>query len=140
MPFADIKKSDLIPVDHEGSVVDGGKNRPLNIVAFMIDSAIREARPEVLRTAHSHSIYGRSFSTLDREIDISIQDSCGFYNRELPHLVCDNLRDNLRQPCLSLPPQIVTTSMFRPTYLTPTYLFLYPISKANPIPPFTKIT
>ncbi|KAJ5278803.1 hypothetical protein N7478_004175 [Penicillium angulare] len=79
MPFSHIRKSDLILVDHAGTVIDGGNNRLLNIAAFMIHSAIHEARPDVLCAAHSHSIYGRSFSTLGQEIDISTQDSCAFY-------------------------------------------------------------
>ena len=45
----------------------------------MIHSAIHAARPDVLCAAHSHSIYGRAFSTLGKELDIITQDSCGFY-------------------------------------------------------------
>lgn len=78
-PFSHIKKSDLLLVDHEGNVVDGGKNRLLNIAAYMIHAAVHEARPDVLCAAHCHSRYGRTFSTLGREIDISTQDSCVFY-------------------------------------------------------------
>lgn len=79
-PFGHIKKSDLILVDHDGNVVDGGKNRLLNIAAYMIHSAVHGARPDVLCAAHCHSLYGRTFSTLGRHIDITNQDSCAFYN------------------------------------------------------------
>jgi ribulose-5-phosphate 4-epimerase/fuculose-1-phosphate aldolase len=30
--------------------------------------------------AHSHSIYGRAFSTLGRNLDIITQDACAYYN------------------------------------------------------------
>lgn len=46
----------------------------------MIHAAIHNARPDVLAAAHSHSIYGRAFCTLGRELDIITQDSCAFFN------------------------------------------------------------
>lgn len=78
--FGMIKKSDLIQVNHDGDVIDGGPVRLLNAAAFMIHSAIHSARPDVICAAHSHSIYGRSFCALGRELDIITQDSCAFYN------------------------------------------------------------
>ncbi|KAL4885725.1 class II aldolase/adducin N-terminal [Aspergillus karnatakaensis] len=78
--FSQIKASDLILVDHSGKVIDGGECRLLNAAAFMIHSAIHAARPDVLCAAHSHSLYGRAFCTLGRELDIITQDSCAFYN------------------------------------------------------------
>jgi len=79
LAFSQIKRSDLILVDHEGKVIDGGKNRLLNTAAYMIHAAVHKARPDVLCAAHSHSIYGRSFCALGRPIDIITQDSCAFY-------------------------------------------------------------
>lgn len=89
MPFGHIKKSDLILVDHAGEVVDGGENRLLNIAAYMIHAAVHEARPDVMCAAHCHSIYGRTFSTLGRPIDITTQDSCCFYK---DHTVYDSFK------------------------------------------------
>lgn len=77
--FSLIKASDLILVNGEGQVVDGGPVRLLNTAAFMIHSAIHQARPDVNAAAHSHSIYGRSFCTLGRPLDIITQDACAFY-------------------------------------------------------------
>ncbi len=37
------------------------------------------ARPDVNCVAHSHSIYGRAFSTLGRPLDTITQDSCAFH-------------------------------------------------------------
>lgn len=80
MSFSLIKASDLIQVDHSGNVVGGGPNRLLNIAAFMIHSAIHIARPDVNCAAHSHSIHGRAFCALGRNLDCITQDSCAFYN------------------------------------------------------------
>ncbi|PKX89339.1 class II aldolase/adducin family protein [Aspergillus novofumigatus IBT 16806] len=78
--FSQIKASDLIRVNHEGQVIDGGEVRLLNAAAFMIHSAIHAARPDVVCAAHSHSLHGRAFCTLGRPLDIITQDSCAFYN------------------------------------------------------------
>ncbi|KAF2465470.1 arad-like aldolase/epimerase [Lindgomyces ingoldianus] len=78
--FSMIKASDLILVNEEGRVIDGGECRLLNSAAYMIHSAIHQARPDVNAAAHSHSIYGRSFCALGRKLDTITQDSCAFYN------------------------------------------------------------
>ncbi|KAF2758412.1 class II aldolase/adducin domain-containing protein [Pseudovirgaria hyperparasitica] len=78
--FALIKASDLILVNEDGKVVDGGEVRLLNTAAFMIHSAIHQARPDVNAACHSHSIYGRTFCTLGRTIETTSQDACAFYN------------------------------------------------------------
>ena len=78
--FSLIRKSDLIQVDHEGKIIDGGPVRLLNAAAFMIHSAVHEARPDVMCAAHSHSIYGRTFCSLGRPLDTITQDACSFHN------------------------------------------------------------
>lgn len=78
MYFGHIKQSDLVQVDHSGKVV-GGSNRPINAAAFAIHSAIHKARPDANAACHSHSIAGRAFASLGRELDIINQDSCAFY-------------------------------------------------------------
>jgi len=83
--FTLIQASDLILVSHSGEVIDGGPNRMLNKAAFMIHSAVHSARPDVLCAAHSHSIYGRAFSTLGRPLDITTRDSCAFYDDHVVH-------------------------------------------------------
>jgi len=75
-----LKASDLILVDKTGTVVDGGPCRRLNTAAYMIHHAVHTARPDVNCVAHSHSIYGRTFCTLGRPLDIITQDACAFYN------------------------------------------------------------
>ena len=88
--FSLIKRSDLIQVDHSGKIIGGGKVRLLNSAAFMIHSAVHEARPDVMCAAHSHSIYGRSFCALGRKLDIITQDACSFHDVRLTLSLCLN--------------------------------------------------
>jgi ribulose-5-phosphate 4-epimerase/fuculose-1-phosphate aldolase len=78
MNFRHIRASDLILVDHEGNVVYG--TRAVNRAAFVIHSAIHEARPEAVAAAHSHSPYGKSFSSLGIPLAPLTQDACIFYD------------------------------------------------------------
>ncbi|KAH8676220.1 class II aldolase/adducin domain protein [Xylariales sp. PMI_506] len=80
MHFSLIRDEDLIRVDHDGKVVDGGKNRRLNYAAYAIHAEIHKARPDVLCAAHSHSVYGRAMCATGRTLDMLTQDSCVFYN------------------------------------------------------------
>ncbi|KAI5919869.1 class II aldolase and Adducin domain-containing protein [Camillea tinctor] len=75
-----LRASDLIRVNHEGEIVEGGSVKLLNVAAYMIHSAVHNARPDINCVAHSHSIYGRTFATLGRNLDITTQDACAFYN------------------------------------------------------------
>ena len=38
------------------------------------------ARPDVIGAAHSHSVYGKTWSTLGRLLDPITQDACAFYD------------------------------------------------------------
>lgn len=77
MSFKQIRVSDLILVNDNGDVVEG--NAAVNGAAFAIHSQIHAARPDVVAAAHSHSIYGKSWSTLGRLLDPLTQDACAFY-------------------------------------------------------------
>jgi ribulose-5-phosphate 4-epimerase/fuculose-1-phosphate aldolase len=77
MSFKQIRASDLICVDHDGNVVVG--DWPLNVAAFAIHSQVHRARPDIIAAAHSHSIHGKTFSSLGIELDPLTQDSCAFY-------------------------------------------------------------
>ncbi|KAF2724638.1 arad-like aldolase/epimerase [Polychaeton citri CBS 116435] len=85
--FSMIKKSDLLLVDHHGTVIDGGENRLLNTAAYTIHSAIHVTRPDVVCAAHSHSLYGRTWCSLGRKLDMLTQDSCAFHD---DHVVYDS--------------------------------------------------
>lgn len=77
VPFAHIRTSDLIRVDHDGNVVEGGFR--VNRAAFAIHSQVHAARPDVVSAAHSHSTYGRALSALGELLEPITQDACAFY-------------------------------------------------------------
>jgi ribulose-5-phosphate 4-epimerase/fuculose-1-phosphate aldolase len=85
LSFGLIRASDLIQVDHDGRVVQG--DWPLNQAAFAIHSQIHQARPDVNAAAHTHSPYGRAFSTLGKPLAALTQDACAFYQ---DHAVFDD--------------------------------------------------
>lgn len=45
----------------------------------MIHGMIHIAREDVMCAAHSHSIYGRTWAAMGRELDMLTQDSCAFW-------------------------------------------------------------
>ncbi|MFN6515003.1 MAG: class II aldolase/adducin family protein [Nostoc sp. CreGUA01] len=75
--FGHIRVSDLILVNKEGEVVKG--DAEVNRAGFTIHSEIHQARPDVIASAHAHSIYGKAWSSLGRLLDPLTQDSCAFY-------------------------------------------------------------
>lgn len=77
MHFGHISVSDLLLVSATGRVVEG--RRKVNQAAFAIHSQVHAARPDVISAAHSHSLYGKSWSSLGRLLDPLTQDACAFY-------------------------------------------------------------
>src|SRR5256712_5725851 len=64
MSFSHISVSDLVLVNSRGEVVEGEGG--VNTAAFAIHSALHEARPDIVAAAHSHSLYGKAWSSLGR--------------------------------------------------------------------------
>ena len=85
MSFKQIRVSDLLLVDHEGNVVEG--SWPVNGAAFAIHSQVHAARPDVVAAAHTHSVYGKAFSSLHRPLAPITQDACAFFE---DHAVFDD--------------------------------------------------
>jgi ribulose-5-phosphate 4-epimerase/fuculose-1-phosphate aldolase len=75
--FRHMRVSDLILVNHSGEVVYG--TQAVNRAAFVIHSAIHQARPDVVAAAHSHSLHGKAFASLGIPLDPITQDACIFY-------------------------------------------------------------
>ncbi len=69
--------SDLLLVSHDGDVIEG--KGLLNTAAFAIHSQIHACLPHIDAAAHSHSVYGKAWSSLGRPLDPITQDSCAFY-------------------------------------------------------------
>lgn len=76
--FKLMRVSDLIKVDEDGQIIEG--DGLLNQAAFAIHSRVHLARPDVVAAAHSHSVYGKTWSALGRLLDPLTQDSCAFYD------------------------------------------------------------
>ncbi|HSS09309.1 MAG TPA: class II aldolase/adducin family protein [Acidimicrobiales bacterium] len=85
MHFGHVRASDLCLVNHHGEVVEGA--HAINQAAFAIHSQVHAARPDVVSAAHSHSVYGKAWSTLGRKLDPITQDVCAFYQ---DHELFDN--------------------------------------------------
>ncbi len=79
-----INKSDLLRVDHHGNILDHGRVKVLNKAAFLIHGAIHAARPDVVCAAHTHSVHGRAFCALGRELDPITLESCIFQDVCVP--------------------------------------------------------
>lgn len=75
--FNEITASSLICVDHNGEIVGGEGS--LNRAAFAIHSRVHAARPDVVAAAHSHSLWGKTFSILGIPLAPGTQDACAFY-------------------------------------------------------------
>jgi ribulose-5-phosphate 4-epimerase/fuculose-1-phosphate aldolase len=75
--FRLMRVSDLVCVDHEGTIVEG--EYAINQAAFAIHSQVHAARPDVMAAAHTHSLHGKAFSALGRLLDPITQDACTFY-------------------------------------------------------------
>jgi ribulose-5-phosphate 4-epimerase/fuculose-1-phosphate aldolase len=79
--FSQIRVSDLQLVDHQGQILIG--DRPINQAGFVIHSAIHAARLDVLAAAHTHSTYGKAWSSLGRLLDPITQDACAFFENHV---------------------------------------------------------
>jgi ribulose-5-phosphate 4-epimerase/fuculose-1-phosphate aldolase len=77
MHFSMIKSSDLVRVDEDGEVVEGG--RAVNGAAVAIHCAVHKARPDILAAAHAHGPYGKTLSSLEMTVEPLTQDACAFY-------------------------------------------------------------
>lgn len=91
--FKQMRVRDLILVDHAGEVVEG--DQPVNRAAFAIHSQIHAARPDVVAAAHSHSLHGKAFSSLRRELRPLTQDACIFYR---DHVLFDDYTGVVEDP------------------------------------------
>ncbi|KAG2412377.1 hypothetical protein HFD88_009934 [Aspergillus terreus] len=79
--FSAMKASDLVLVDADGYVTEGGNQAPINEAGFMIHSEIHKARPDVVAAAHTHGVYGKTWSAFGRPIEMISQDACNFYGK-----------------------------------------------------------
>lgn len=94
-----MKASDLVLVDPEGYVVEGGNQAVVNTAGFIIHSAVHKARPDVHAACHVHSMYGKTWSAFGKPVEMLTQgkppglfilrngsdyqvDACNFYGKQ----------------------------------------------------------
>ncbi|THA74950.1 class II aldolase/adducin family protein [Streptomyces sp. A0642] len=76
-PFDGLRPDELILVNGEGQVVEGGQH--VNQAAFAVHAQVHRARPDVVAVAHTHSVHGRALAALGELIEPITQESCAFY-------------------------------------------------------------
>lgn len=79
--FSQVKVSDLLLVDHEGTVVEG--RRAVNRAGYVLHAAIHEANADVLASVHAHTIHGMAWAALGRPLAPITQTACGFYEDQV---------------------------------------------------------
>lgn len=76
--FRRIRVSDLILVGPQGEVVHGEARA--SSAAIALHSQIHAARPDVVSTAHAHSVYGKALAVTGEPLHPITQDACMFYD------------------------------------------------------------
>lgn len=77
--FGLIKASDMVHCDEDGNILPDGPQTAINAAGFAIHSAIHKTRPDVHAACHTHSVYGKAYSSFGRKLDMINQDVCTFY-------------------------------------------------------------
>lgn len=75
--FGHATVSSLIRVSSDGKLLEG-RGTP-NTAAIAIHAGLFAARPDLVSIAHSHTTYGKAFSTLGRLLAPITQDACAFF-------------------------------------------------------------
>lgn len=78
--FGTIKVSDLVLYNFKGEIVEG-KTPYIHRGNTILHIPILATRPDVISAVHTHSIYGRAWSTLNRKIDPISAEAAVFYGR-----------------------------------------------------------
>ncbi|KAF3491728.1 aldolase [Arthroderma uncinatum] len=78
--FGLLKASDMILLRLDGTVIGGNRGRPANAAGFLIHAAVHKARPDVHAICHAHTMYGKTWSSFARPLEMLNQDVCKFYN------------------------------------------------------------
>ncbi len=63
--FSEVKASELVTVDIDGTVVDDPRGHGINAAGFTIHSAVHAARPDVGCVLHTHTVAGVAVSSLE---------------------------------------------------------------------------
>lgn len=75
--FGHVSVSNLILVDHEGTVVEG--DYAANRAGFVLHSAIHENNPQIIASCHAHTVHGAAWASMGRPLDMITQDAAAFF-------------------------------------------------------------
>lgn len=75
--FGQVAVSNLILVDHQGTVVEGAY--AANRAGFVLHSAIHESNPEIVASCHAHTVHGAAWASMGRRLDMITQDAAAFF-------------------------------------------------------------
>ncbi|MFK0175628.1 class II aldolase/adducin family protein [Streptomyces xanthochromogenes] len=82
VPFAHVTAGELILVNGEGQVVQGGHH--VNQAAFTVHAQVHRARPDAVAVVHTHSTYGRALAALGEFVEPYTQEACAFFEDHAP--------------------------------------------------------
>lgn len=77
MDLARVRVCDLLLVDHDGRVLEGGWT--VNRAGFVLHAAIHAAQPHVLASCHLHSVNGMAWAAFGEPLAPLNQTACYFY-------------------------------------------------------------
>jgi ribulose-5-phosphate 4-epimerase/fuculose-1-phosphate aldolase len=98
--FDEVTASNLVALDLDGRVVDGGDKSgdgPVNHTGFIIHSAIHAARPDVQCVMHSHPRSGLAVSVLREGLLPMIQDAMPLYGKVSSHAYTGLAMDDIER-------------------------------------------
>ena len=75
--FSQVKVSNLICADHEGTVVEG--KHAINRAGFVLHAAVHEMHPDIVAMCHAHTVYGTAFAALGKKLEPITQDAAAFF-------------------------------------------------------------
>jgi len=75
--FDEVRMSNLILVDHDGRVVEGG--HAVNRAGFILHANVHREHPDIIAMCHAHTEAGTAFSALGRPLRRLTQDACVFF-------------------------------------------------------------
>jgi ribulose-5-phosphate 4-epimerase/fuculose-1-phosphate aldolase len=78
--FSLLKAADMVRVDEDGNIIGGNIKAPINAAGFAIHSSLHKARPDINAACHTHSPFGKAYSTFGQPLEMINQDVCTLYN------------------------------------------------------------
>ena len=105
--FSLLTASDMIHMDMDGHMLkDGNTTGSVNAAGFSIHSAFLKARPDVNAACHTHSVYGKAYSSFGKPLDMLNQDAVSSIRIRLCILVLEVLQLR-RKKAVELPRLLV---------------------------------